>query len=66
VIISLVFPNKKRKKNHSQNKTNKIKSDKEIIKELCRLESKVLDFYDYKKTIEKIKSEEERRKNEDS
>ena len=62
MIISLVLPNKKRKKNHSQNKKNKIKSDKQIIKELCQFESKVLDFYDYKKTIEKIKSEEERRK----
>ena len=32
----------------------KIKSEKQIIKKLCRLEAKVLDFYDYKKTLEKI------------
>ena len=26
-----------------------------IIKKLCKLEADTLDFYDYKKTIEKIK-----------
>jgi len=66
VSISLVFPNKKRKKNHSQNKKNQIMSDRQIIDELCRLENKILDFYDYKKTIEKMKRDEERRKNEDN
>ncbi len=63
MIISLVFLNKKRKKNHSQ---NKIKSEKQIIKKLCRLEAKVLDFYDYKKTLEKINKDKERRKNENN
>jgi|TARA_B100000780_G_scaffold277604_1_gene248710 hypothetical protein len=66
VIISLVFSNKKRKKNHSQIKKNQIMSDRQIIDELCRLENKILDFYDYKKTIEKMKRDEERRKNEDN
>jgi len=66
VIISLVFQNKKRKKNNPQNKKNQIKSDRQIINEICRLERKVLDFYDYKKTIEKIKREEERRNNENN
>ena len=63
MVIYLVFSNRKKEKNHLQ---NKIKSNKQIINELCKLESKVLDFYDYKKTIEKIKSEEKRRKNEDN
>ena len=62
MIISLVFLNKKRK-NHPQ---NKIKSEKKIIKKLCRLEAKVLDFYDYKKTLEKINKDKERRKNENN
>ena len=66
MIISLVFQNKKRKKNHPQNKKNQIKSDRQIINEICRLERKVLDFYDYKKTIEKIKRDEERRNNENN
>lgn len=48
MIISLVFLNKKRKKNHSQ---NKIKFEKQIIKKLCELEAKILDFYDYKKHL---------------
>jgi hypothetical protein len=65
VIISLVFPNKKRK-NHPHNKKNQIMSDRQIIDELCRLENKILDFYDYKKTIEKMKRDEKRRKNEDN
>ena len=65
MIISLVFLNKKRK-NHPQNKKNQIMSDRQIIDELCRLENKILDFYDYKKTIEKMKRDEERRKNEDN
>ena len=63
MVIYLVFSNRKKENNHLQNKT---KSNKQIINELCKLESKVLDFYDYKKTIEKIKSEEKRRKNEDN
>ena len=62
MIISLFFLNKKRK-NHPQ---NKIKSEKQIIKKLCRLEAKVLDFYDYKKTLEKINKDKERRKNENN
>jgi|TARA_B100001063_G_scaffold17219_1_gene13183 hypothetical protein len=65
VIISLVFLNKKRK-NHPQ---SKVKSEKQIfksIKKLCRLEAKVLDFYDYKKTLEKINKDKERRKNENN
>ena len=41
-------------------------SDRQIIDELCRLENKILDFYDYKKTIKKMKRDEERRKNEDN
>lgn len=65
MIISLVFPNKKRK-NHPHNKKNQIMSDRQIIDELCRLENKILDFYDYKKTIEKMKRDEKRRKNEDN
>ncbi len=65
MIISLVFPNKKRK-NKIQIKKNQIMSDRQIIDELCRLEKKILDFYDYKKTIEKMKRDEERRKNEDN
>ena len=63
MVIYLVFSNRKKENNHLQ---NKIESNKQIINELCKLESKVLDFYDYKKTIEKIKSEEKRRKNEDN
>ena len=63
MVIYLVFSNRKKENNHLQ---NKIKSNKQIINELCKLESKVLDFYDYKKTIEKMKSEEKRRKNEDN
>ena len=63
MIISIVFLNKKRKKNHSK---NKIKSEKQAIKKLCRLEAKVLDFYDYKKTLEKTNKDKERRKNENN
>ena len=28
---------------------------KKLIKQICKLEADTLDFYDYKKTIEKIK-----------
>ena len=32
---------------------------KKIIKRLCKLEADTLDFYDYKKTIEKYTKEED-------
>ena len=32
---------------------------KKIIKRLCRLEADTLDFYDYKKTIEKYTKEDD-------
>ena len=31
---------------------------KKIIKRICKLEADTLDFYDYKKTIEKYKKED--------
>ena len=31
---------------------------KKIIKKICKLEADTLDFYDYKKTIEKYKKED--------
>ena len=44
------------KKNSYFKKKDKI-SIKDCIKELIRLENTVLDFYDYKKTIAKMKKE---------
>ena len=32
---------------------------KKIIKRICKLEADTLDFYDYKKTIEKYKKEDD-------
>ena len=32
---------------------------KKIIKQLCKLEADTLDFYDYKKTIEKYQKEDD-------
>ena len=51
-------------RNKFEYKMSKLSDDKleqlqkKIIKRICKLEADTLDFYDYKKTIEKYKKED--------
>ena len=58
VIPTIKITNKFEKKllNLNDDKLERIQNL--IIKRICKLESDTLDFYDYKKTIEKFKKEE--------
>ncbi len=58
VIPTLKITNKFEKKllNLNDDKLERIQNL--IIKRICKLESDTLDFYDYKKTIEKFRKEE--------
>ena len=58
VIPTLKITNKFEKKllNLNDDKLERIQNL--IIKRICKLESDTLDFYDYKKTIEKFKKKE--------
>tara|TARA_B100001996_G_C18502320_1_gene531959 strand:- start:35 stop:238 length:204 start_codon:yes stop_codon:yes gene_type:complete len=58
VIPTIKITNKFEKKllNLNDDKLERIQNL--IIKRICKLESDTLDFYDYKKTIEKFRKEE--------
>lgn len=58
VIPTLKITNKFEKKllNLNDDKLERIQNL--IIKRICKLESDTLDFYDYKKTIEKFRKQE--------